>query len=315
MMNVFPSKYSVLFKIAIPLKGKALDGWIIALSVLLSLGFVMPHSTVAQDFSQTIRRTAHFQDPENSSNELRVYNIHGSVTIIGYEGDSIELTANQVIEGSQEEVDLGKEELSLEVKEEGDLILVYIEAPFIDLKRKDDRIHYRIDRWNDDYEFLYDINIRVPSSSKIYASTINRGTVSVENTTQNVTARNVNGKVLLKDISGPTKAHTVNGDISAHYSSSPANDSEYETVNGTIEVNYPADLSADIRFKSLHGELYTDFQNVERLQARVTTDTRRDHGETTYRLDRFAPLRIGGGGPTFNFEVLNGDVYIKQIKS
>lgn len=290
-------------------------GKIVFQFLLPCLLFSVPVISSAQDFTQTIERKARFANLGNEDNELRVYNICGSVTIKGYEGEDIELTVVQEIDGTPQEVELGKEELSLQVKEEGSLILVYIDAPFISLKRKGDRIHYRMDRWEDDYEFLYDITIRVPTRSHIYASTINRGTVTVENTTRSITARNVNGKVILQQISGPTNAHTVNGDITARYAQSPDRNSEYETVNGTIEVNYPKDLSADIRFKSMHGELYTDFQNVERLQARVTTDTRKNRGETTYRLDRFAPLRIGNGGPIFNFEVLNGDVYIKQIKS
>lgn len=269
----------------------------------------------AQDNTRTIEKTAHFSDPGSPDNELRVYNINGSVTVTGFEGTEVEVVAFEDIEGSKEEVALGREELSLMVEEEGNRILIYLDAPFIRLYRKNNRIHYRIDRWDDDYEFLYDITIRVPKKTDVYASTINRGTVIVEETLGRVTASNVNGPLRLRNISGATQAHTVNGDIDARYIGNPNQDSEYQTVNGTIEVNYPSDLSADIRFKSLHGELFTDFENIERLQAQVTTNNRKSRGRTTYRLDRFAPIRIGRGGPTFNFEVLNGDVYIKEIKS
>ena len=276
---------------------------------------ILPFIASAQDYTQTIKRSAAFENTNADGNKLSVYNLHGSVTVEGYEGEEILITAIQEVNGTDREVELAKEELSLLVEQEGNLVLIYIDAPFITLNRKGDRIRYRMDRWDDDYKFLFDITVRVPKNTQIYASTINRGTVYVESTTQQVSASNVNGSIELRNISGGTKAHTVNGDITAIYAESPGSDSDYQTINGTIEVNYPESLSADIRFKSMHGDLYTDFKNTKRLQAQVSKDINSRRGKTTYRLDRFAPIRIGAGGPTYSFEVLNGDVYVKQIKS
>lgn len=281
---------------------------------ILTLGLNISQLS-AQDKIRTIERSADFSDPNSTDNELRVYNINGSVSISGHDGTGVEIVAVREIDGDEEEIALAEEELSLRVEEEGNRILVYLDAPFITLHRKNGRIHYRIDRWEDDYDFLHDITIRVPKSANVYASTINRGTVNVKGSRGRIKASNVNGPVYLQDITGPTEAHTVNGDIEARYAENPNEDSEYQTVNGTIEVSYQGDLSADIRFKSMHGELYTDFENIQRLQAQFTTDHRKSRGRTTYRLDRYAPIRIGKGGPTFNFEVLNGDVFIKRIQS
>lgn len=275
----------------------------------------LPQSAVSQDFSQTIEQKAIFKDPGNAENTLKVFNISGSVTITGYEGNEIQLSAIQEIEGTEREIELAKEELSLRVEQEDDLVLVYLEAPFIKLRREDGRISYRMNRWDEDYKFLFDINIRVPKNTHVHASTINRGVVRVENMLKTVKASNVNGEVQLNKIAGSTEAHTVNGDITASYIQSPEEDSEFQTINGTIEVNYPPDLSADIRFKSMHGDLYTDFSNTTRLKTEVKKHSSSRNGKTTFRLDRFSPLRIGNGGPVFSFEVLNGDVYVKQIKS
>ena len=282
--------------------------------VLSFLLLFIPHFLGAQDYSQTINRTAVF-DSQSSSNTLKVYNINGSVSVKGYDGNEIQITAEQHIDGSSREVARAKNELEFIVEKDGDIIYVYVDAPFIDLKKDDERFSYRIDRWDDDYEFLHDITINVPRNTHIHASTINRGSVRIENTLQTISASNINGKVRLYGIHGKTRARTVNGDITVEYAKSPEADSDYKTVNGEINVSYPTDLSADIRFKSLHGDLYTDFENIERLKAQVKEDKRRKHGGITYRIDRFSPIRIGNGGPTFNFEVLNGDVYIKKIKS
>lgn len=308
--EIHPSQEENLFRFSERILAEITLG-VIAMVIMLSV----PLLASAQDYSRTIKRSAAFENANADGNKLNIYNIHGSVTVEGYEGEEILISAIQEINGSDREVELAKEELSLRVDQEGNMVLIYIDAPFITLNRKGDRIRYRMDRWDDDYKFLFDITVRVPRNTQIYASTINRGAVFVENTTQQVSASNVNGGIELRNISGATKAHTVNGDITATYAESPASDSDYQTINGTIEVNYPKDLSADIRFKSMHGDLYTDFNNTKRLQAQVSKDVNSQRGKTTYRLDRYAPLRIGAGGPTYSFEVLNGDVYVKQIKS
>lgn len=286
------------------------------LFILCSMLTTGTHTLVAQNYSDTIKRTLLFNQQDNPSNHLAVYNIHGDVTVEGYEGSEIQITAQRKIEGSDEEVERALQELEFVTQREGNTIYVYIDGPFITFEKEgNNHFNYNIHNWDRDYDFLHDITIRVPKDVRVSASTINNGTVSIQNTLRRISASNVNGSVELKNIAGATDASTVNGDITINYGRSPQEDSDYTTVNGTIEVYYPENLSADIRFKSMHGELYTDFENIKRLNAKVETNREQSHGSVKYKVDRFAPIRIGDGGPTFKFEVLNGNVYIKKIQS
>lgn len=286
------------------------------LFILCSVLTFNPHTVIAQDYSDTIERTLRFSQDDHPSNRLAVYNIQGDVTVEGYDGNEIQITARREIEGNEREVEQALQELELVTEREGNTIYVYIDGPFINFEQEgDNHFNYNIHNWDRDYDFVHDITIRVPKDVRVSASTINNGTVSVKNTTRQISASNVNGSVELQNIAAATEASTVNGDITINYARAPREDSDYTTVNGTIEVYYPDDLSADIRFKSMHGELYTDFEDVERLNATVETNRERSHGTLKYKVDRFAPIRIGDGGPTFKFEVLNGDVYIKKIQS
>lgn len=286
------------------------------LTILLGLLFSFSTQLDAQNHQQKIERQVQFADPGSSANYLKIFNINGNVTVEGYAGNEIMVEAEMEIESEYEsEIEVSREELEFRVVEEDDLVLIYIDAPFIEIKRRGDKINYRIDRWDDNYEFLFDISVRVPRNTHIHASTINRGMVTIRHTAGEVSASNINGEITLEQITGKTKARTVNGDITARYHESPEQDSDYHTVNGTIEVNYPIDLSADIRFESLHGELYTDFENIKRLQSQVQSDRKQRNGRTRYRVDKNSPIRIGQGGPKFSFKVLNGNVYIKKIQS
>lgn len=294
------------------------EGGFRGMAIVISVfTLIMASTTSAQTFSETIEETARFENANNAENVMYIHNINGNVTVEGYNGNDVQITYRKKIDAdTPRDLDRAKEEVEFVIDEEDNRVLIYLDAPFIHVKKRNGEISYNINDWDDDYDFLFDITVRVPQNTNLDVSTINHGNVLVENVHAKwLDVSNINGSVELTDVSGITDAHTINGNITATYSESPSRDSSYETINGTIEVMYPENLSADITFKSMHGDLYTDFQNLQRLEARVESDEDRQRGKTTYRIDKFAPLRIGNGGPTFKFEVLNGDVYVKRNKS
>lgn len=282
--------------------------------------FLIPAGMIeAQTISETIQETAHFKNTVHSGNTLSVYNIRGEVTIEGYDGDEILITAEKWVEAENDDkAQIAIDELQLVIEETDDEVLIYVDAPFVDMKRKNGSLSYNVNRpgSRDDYEFLIGITIQVPERTNIKSSTITGGEMIVRNVmAENIDASNINGDVILERVSGKTNAATVNGNIRANYRQSPNQDSEYKTVNGSIEVEYPVDLSANIRFKSLRGDLYTDFENIERLNSQTETSRSSRRGGTRWQINKFSPIRIGAGGPELQFSVVNGDVYLKRINS
>ncbi|HET6528352.1 MAG TPA: DUF4097 family beta strand repeat-containing protein [Balneolaceae bacterium] len=274
--------------------------------------FLQPTHLSAQDFSQTITKTAQFADPSDAGNKFRVLNINGSVIIEAYDGEMIELTVTESIEGSDSEIERAKEELEYKLERKGNLILAYLDAPFITLEYDEDGISYHINRDDNDYHFTYNLHVRVPRGILIEASTMNNGDVSITGSFKKIEARNLNGDVELKSITSPTFASTLNGDVTVSFAKTPPDDSEFKTLNGTIDVAIPENLSADIYFKSLMGDFYTDFEDLKRLQPEVQKSSHSDHSVTTYRVDKFSPIRIGDGDIDLRFKVLNGDVYLRK---
>lgn len=288
------------------------------ITLLITMCVIILATTAsAQTFSETVEEVVRFQNANSAENVLYIHNINGNVTVEGTNGDDVQITYRKKVDAeTQRHLKRAKEEVKFVIDEEEGRIFMYLDAPFIHVKKHNGEISYNINDWDDDYDFLFDITVQVPRNTNLDVSTINKGRVLVENIDAKwLDVSNINGSVELMNVAGITNANTINGDITASYNKSPAENSSYQTINGTIEVLYPDNLSADITFKSMHGDLYTDFENVQRLEARVESDTDSKRGKTTYRIDKFAPLRIGDGGPKFSFEVLNGSVYIKQNRS
>lgn len=313
-----PDQDKYIYPIYQPSTASAKGEWGLRGVTLLAIFLILSAPIAsAQTFSETQQKTTRFQNAGSPDNELYIHNIHGNVTVEGHDGDNVQINYTKEIEADTDrDLERAKGEIEFIIEEESNRIHIYLDAPFIQVKKRNGEISYNINNWDDDYNFVFDITVKVPQNTNLDVSTINGGRVLVENTRgKRLDASNVNGRVELVNVTGVTDANTVNGDITASYSASPYENSSYQTINGTIEVLYPENLSADITFKSMHGDLYTDFENVQRLETRVESDKDRDRGKTTYRIDKFAPLRIGNGGPQFSFEVLNGSVYIKRNRT
>ncbi len=308
--DLFPKRISSLPALASLFAGRFQE---ISISLLVStIILCQPAILSAQSYNRTITKSAEFADKSDANNKFGVENVNGSVTIEAYEGNTIELTVEEEIRGTSQEIERGKQELEYKLQKKGSLILAYLDAPFVSLKMKNNEIHYRIDRKRDDYQFTHNVHVKVPRGIMLQGSTINKGTLSISGIFKEIKARNVNGAIHLEQIVSKTNASTVNGDITASYEQAPDDDSEYNTVNGTIEVFMPGDLSADVYFSSMHGDLYTDFENIQRLNPQVKKSDNASHSGTTYQVDKFKPLRFGNGGPKLYFRVLNGDVYLQK---
>ena len=302
-----------IMKVHIPViesPGKHGQGTLL-LVVILSL-LLGATNAFGQDISRTETGSMTFSDPSDPGNKLRAMNINGSLTIEAYDGQSVEMSVKETISGTRSEMEQGRQELEFKLEKRGRLILAYLDAPFVTLRIEDGKIHYHINRNEESYSFTHEVHLRVPRGILLEGSTINRGDLQITGSFREVKAKNINGAIELRKMTSKTEASTINGDISASYEKSPDKDSQYQTVNGSIRVYMPEDLSAEVYFKSLHGELFTDFENVEKLAPQVTKKHHSSRSKVSYRVEKFNPIRIGNGTIKLRFEVLNGDVYLRN---
>jgi hypothetical protein len=247
--------------------------------------------------------------------EVVIKNIFGDVEVEGYEGDYILVEATREIwkeRGRVSESDLNDFQLKTMVSE--DRVFIYVDAPGVEIDFDDGRVDYRMNwRNEDDIYFYFDINVKIPQSMDIDASTINDGIVVVNDMSAAIEANNVNGAIKVVDARSRLEANTVNGKIEVWFAESPSFDMEFHSVNGEISIYSPKDFGAVVTFESLNGDLYTDFDNVKRLPNQLNRAESR--GGNRYKLTTNAPIQIGDGGPTMDFKLVNGNVFIRERES
>lgn len=262
-----------------------------------------------QEYNQHISKS--FKLPNQGV--LALYNINGALDVEGYAGDQVLIEVDEKLSASDTgALEAGKREFKLAFEQSQDSILVYIAEPF------DSRPHRDNCCWccnRDDrpgYDFELSFKVKVPFSTNLNISTINKGDVTVKDVSGALHVNNVNGKITIDNAQGVTKAHTINGNLTVSYAKTPPGNSEFYTLNGKLTVTFPADLSADLQFKSMNGQFFTDFDNVSELPVQVVQNRNQSGSGTVYKLDIDKRVRIGNGGRLFRFETLNGNIYIKN---
>lgn len=245
-------------------------------------------------------------------NSLIVKNVFGSVNVEGYNGNEVVLEVERIITAKNvEDLELGKKELQLQVIAESNRIILHPDAPYIQFDK--DKLSYNWCNKNDDvpYEHKLNFNLKVPNSVKINVSTVNDGDILVENTNgDSVEANNINGGISLNNITGKTKVSCINGDVDISYSKNPNVASRYYALNGDINIAYQQSLSANISFKSMNGEMFTDFDINKQF---VKTSKNEGEGDKPkFKFESRPVVQIGSGQVDFDFETLNGNVFIKK---
>jgi len=254
---------------------------------------------------QDIRKTLTFSAPSGERKRLVVDNISGSISVEGGTGTGVELIAHETIRGESEaRIEVAKQKVHLEISEEPDRILIYVDAPW---RCSDGSIHSR--GWDYyGYDVEYDFQLKVPAETDLSLKTVNHGGVSVKNVEGSFHIENVNGGITMVGIAGSGTFSTVNGNIKVEFAKNPQSNSSFQTINGRLDARFAEDLSADLRLKTFNGEVYTDY-TVTSLPSASFTENRHERRKV-YRNGNSFRVRVGGGGPELSFDTLNGDIYI-----
>lgn len=255
---------------------------------------------------EDIQKDLPFSQPSGPQ-EIRVDNIFGFITVVGYSGQAVKLKAHKTIKArNQDRYEKALREVTLEITEEDNTIELYVDGPF---RCQEDNGHkYR----NKDpgYQVHYDFELQVPYQSKILLKTVTEGDILVTNIQGDFEVQNVNGKILMKEMGGSGTAHTVNGRVEVFFTHNPASDCSFKTINGDLDVYFKENLSADFRLKTFTGDILSDFP-VTYLPFVPGKGEHKD-GKFVFKSSRFFGVRTGNGGPKVKMDTFNGDILINK---
>ncbi len=266
-----------------------------------------------KEFKEDIQKELAFSSASDE-NVLVVQNLDGSIAVEGYDGDKVQVVVEKRIWArSDEKLEKGKSEIGVKVLQEGNTWVVHADVPNMEYKNghlTSIDCHTYI---QPAYEHRLNFKVQLPRNTKLIVGAINNGEIEVSNTRGSyLKANNVNGGIALKNVTGQTEVHAINGEVKISYATNPTAASTYYALNGDIEITYQKDLSAAIAFKSMNGELFTDF-DIAKQYAKTSKNNSGKGSGATYKYEARPIVQIGSGALFHDFETLNGDVIIKKI--
>jgi DUF4097 and DUF4098 domain-containing protein YvlB len=268
----------------------------IALSILVL--FLMRQPVWAQEEIKE-QLTVALSDPSKPAT-LKVSMVNGSIKVVGYDGKDVQVEAvvpdHKESENPKPAPDgmkrIASTGFELTAKEASNKVVVETES------------HRR----------RVNLTIRVPRRSALDLSTVNGGTITVENVTGAMEISNVNGPITLTDVSGSVVANTVNGSVVVKFKEVAANTPmAFTTLNGNIDVTFAGNIKASPKIKSDRGEVFTDF-DMEIEKRNQKEEKRNASGVYRVSIDDWVYGKINGGGPEMLFKNMNGNIYIRKAK-
>lgn len=158
------------------------------------------------------------------------------------------------------------------------------------------------------------LTIKVPQRFALKLSTVNNGTITVDNVTGELEINNINGPIELTNISGSAVANTINGDLKATFRAVDGNaPMAFSTLNSRVDVTFPASVKANVKLKSDRGDVYSDFDiAIDKKQPQATRSN--ESGMYRVTIDDWVYGKINGGGPEVMMKSMNGSIYVRKAK-
>ena len=254
--------------------------------------------------TETIQKTLSLSAPPM---RVIVDNVDGYVHVTAISGSEVQITAHKTIRAETDaDLQQAKAEVKLEIEEKPGSVSVYYGAPWR-CNGQDGGCHGEYRHF---YNVTYDVDIAVPTASRIVVSTVNNGDVNVEKTTGDFEVRNVNGGIHMQSVAGSGDVNTVNGPVVVRFAKNPPGPCSFKSINGQLDVYFPSELSADLFFKTFDGQIYSDFDVAPRPLP--VTEPEQRNGRFVYRSNGMKAGRAGAGGPEITFDAFNGNIRLHR---
>ncbi|ADB40613.1 DUF4097 family beta strand repeat-containing protein [Spirosoma linguale] len=236
---------------------------------------------------------------------LKVSLINGSIHVIGYSGKDVVIDITSSPKRGRRDDDDRPDQSSNGMKRITTGVPLDVSA-----EEKNNTVNVHANTMKQ----TVDLTIKVPQRFSLKVSTINNGTIEVENVSGTLEATNVNGYIHLTNIAGSAVANTVNGNLIATFKSiDSGTPMAFSTLNGNVDVTFPASVKANSKLKSDRGDIYSDFDiDVDKNQPKVSRTNQ--SGMYQVKIEDWVYGKINGGGPEVMMKNMNGNIYIRKAK-
>lgn len=276
--------------------------------LVIGLIAIVASSGMAQIIQRDTLRTV-VQSDSGRILRVDVDNLLGAVEVIGSDRSDVRLTAVRILRlRTNANRSAAESEVHLLTRSIEGRVVVYVDAPW--------RVRYglmdrRMSRFG--FDVIYDLKLEVPANLDVAIRTRDEGDIHVAGIAGDVAVENVNGDVRVEGLAQAAYLASVNGDLTASFSTAPGEACAFRTVNGSIDATFPESLEATLAVSSMQGDVFTDFPFTPIPRKPATLEE--GDGMRRVRVSPFARVAVGTNGPELEFETYNGTIRILKRPS
>jgi len=247
---------------------------------------------------------------EPVSIDLEVY--RGSVTLIGYKGDTIEISAKTSIFSGKDN-DLKKVNNGINKKNSSrstkGLKSVKSQGMRLKIEERNNKVEISSEVSNQHVDLI----IKVPQRSSVDAELYKGGDINIDGVNGGLELEAYEGMILAKNISGPIVAETAKTDIVVSFSDfAKTGPSSLTSHVGNVDITLAKKVAANVNVQTYQGEIFSgldkDFVVVDEIK-------RNKNGQKQkIVLGGVMQAKVNGGGQTLSLISYSGNLYIRKGK-
>ncbi len=158
-----------------------------------------------------------------------------------------------------------------------------------------------------------DFTVRVPAGVKLAANTVS-GDIVAEGLRSPVDVGSVSGDVRVST-SGPARASTVSGDVTAAFGQTDGDEMDFASVSGDVTLRLAGSVGAEVEAQTLSGEIHSDFPLRRGHMTDDDDDDDDDNGiNIDVRIGQSARGTIGRGGAELSVTTISGDIRLERAR-
>lgn len=247
---------------------------------------------------------------------LAVEMFNGSITVEGYNGKTVEISAAFS--------DLSGDELSQVQKEQGrrhhgnesdtrrkrsikGLKPIKNSMMQLEIEESDNEVEISSDQSTK----RIDLIVKVPKSAMVGVELYRGGNITINNITGPLELESWKGNIIANNIQGPIVAETHQTDIVATFAQlNPKHPSSLVTHSGHIDISLASKIAARINVQSYQGEIYSGL--TEAFKSTVEVKQNKKGKRQQIRVGGQMSADVNGGGQSISLTTYSGDIYIRK---
>lgn len=250
---------------------------------------------------------------EPVSIEIEVY--RGSVTLLGYKGDTIEISAKTSVYSGKDndkhlkKVKAPKNSTNNQARSNKGLKSVKSQSMRLEVEEDNNEVEISSEFSNQHVDLV----IKVPQRSSIEVELHKGGDINIDGISGSLELEAYGGMIEAKNISGPIVAETGRTDIVVNFSDfDKTSPSSLTSHMGNVDITLAKKVAANVNVQTYQGEIFSgldkDFVVIDEIKKNKKGKKQK------IVLGGIMQAKVNGGGQALSLTSYSGNLYIRKAK-